>query len=189
MNRTTTALAFCTAAPLVGWIINTAWPAPTYGYRIELALLVVLGVAALWLSKETQTGAVFLYCTFALLSVAALLEHYSSYSGPLVAAPFLGIVLVTLLTRDKRAVVGYGLVSLVAYCAGGILSDDVGLGGVLAFFSAVLTACAAWWVQDCNLKAQLKAVQEQTKQVERGVRYITGALDGYSKTAGERERA
>lgn len=161
--------------PALGLFVNTIAPPERYGYIQEQALLAALALGALWLAQTTVNGAIFLYCSFALVPVGAMLEHYGGAS-PLVLTPLLGIVLVALLTRDERAIVAYGLVALVGSIILGALVDDLGMGGALAFFSGALTACALWWTQDCNLKAELRSVQSKQERVERGLRRITKEL-------------
>lgn len=176
MNRVTITLILCTVFPAIGWIVNTVWPAPVYGYKMELALLVVLGVVALWVARANQARVIFAYFSLALVPVGMMLEHYGKGGSALVLTPLLGVALVAILTHCERIVVSYGVVALCACCVTGITTGDLGLGGALAFLSGGLTAGALWWVRDCSVKVQLQDIQSQQKAVERGLSRITKEL-------------
>ena len=176
MKRTTIALSLCTTFPAVGWLANTVSPAPVYGYKSELAFLVALGLVTLWLFRTNLARAIFLYFSLALIPVGMMLEHYGKGGSPLMLSPLLGIVFVTLVTRNERAIIGYGLVALVAGLAFGVLVGDVGAGVVLAFLCGGLTAGALWWNEDFNLKKELRKIQRKQENVNKGMQQIAKEL-------------
>jgi len=163
------------AVPVLGLLINTIAPPESNGYIQELSLLIAVALVALRLTQTTANGAVFLYCSLALVPVGVMLARYGDTSL-LVLTPLFGIALVTLLTRDEHAVVGYGPIALIASLIFGVAVDDLGLGGALAFLSGGLTGCALWWTQDCNLKSELEEIQARQKDTDRSLRKITGEL-------------
>ena len=161
--------------PTLGLFVNTIFPPEKYGYIQEQALLIIWALVAVGLVRVTVNGATIFYCSFALVPVGMMLKHYGDFS-PLVFVPLLGVALVTLLTRNERAIVMYGPVALISSVIFGVLVDDLGLGGALAFLSGALTACALWWTQAYNLKAQLMEIGDRQENIDRGLNRITGEL-------------
>lgn len=143
IQRHTWAFIALAAIPALGLLVNTTWPPDNYAYSTEQFFLCLLALGALWVSRATVTGAVFLYSCLALLPVGAMLEYYTWLDGGfsvLELTPLAGIVLVAWLARDERATLLYGGIAIITSSVlTGVIRGDVGQAGALSFLCGLLT--------------------------------------------------
>lgn len=188
------ALWACTIVPALGWIYNTVDPPESYGYLSELALLVLFGLAALWLSRDAPEVAVTLYYSAALLPVAAMVQYQQAHEGgwtALIVFPFAGVFIVSLLTHHTWGTIAYTVAASLAGFVIGLLYNDVGgavgLLFITGFTGAIMARGCARHVTKEQAEAA-RAVKEQLERacadvegVQRGLKKITGALGHVSK--------
>lgn len=140
-------LATLAAFSALGICYNTVSPPETYGYISEQTLVFLFALAALWLSRETINGAVFLFFSGALLPVMAMVERFHADTGQQViwiAAPFIGILAVAALTQDIKIIVAYTAIALVADFMIGVIYTDVGQAGALGILTLLTGATRAY---------------------------------------------
>lgn len=175
-------LAALTVLAGAGLTINLLWPPTTYGYEPEQALLVALGIMALWLSRYAVNIAVTLYCSLALLPVLAMMEYHQRVQGgewaKLTAVPFVGVFVVAALTRDGPAVVGYTICATVANCVIGAIYGDAGAAGALVVITIVAgMAWGAWCRREQNNAVDNAAIRESQKEIQRGMKLIDAGME------------
>lgn len=181
IKRHTAALFVLAFIPALGLLVNVVDPPAHNGYYQEQALLLVLALAALWVSRDNPTGAIWLYCALALLPVWGMVEAHQAGADNMLALvyvvfPFVGLAIIAATTRDERAVLAYVL-PMAAYGHGiGMSFGEDGLSGILIMASALGTLGMMWIVNDCNLKTRLAETCEKLERVEMGQKRITGEL-------------
>lgn len=132
-------------------LVNLAAPPANYGYLPEMALLLIVGLGALWISRDSIPAAVGLYFSLALLPVYSMLERYANSGaffswGPLeLAAPIFGMLAVSVLSRDARAAIGYTIAALAASAGTGWVYNDAGAAGSLITMTSIAGAAGAIW--------------------------------------------
>lgn len=168
-NPALAALCGCTAFSAAGWVANIVWPASIYGYLHEQALLVVIGLGALWRFRESPTAAVTLYFAGALLPVGAMIEYCAPTLTPLIAIPPVGVFVVAVLTRHIWGTLAYTGAAILTSLIIGAVYGDAGGGVALAFITAVLGGAKAY---KCNKEQD---ALNRLGIIERGLsRYVGG---------------
>ena len=175
-------LAICTIVPALGLSANLLWPAPTHGYEAELALLIILGVLALWLTRHTIKAAVFLYCVLALFPVGSMLEYHASKLGGtgawLMGVPLVGLLMVGALTGCSWATAAYIPVAITGgLFAGGIYSNE-GAMGALAGGALIIGIIAIIFCQKWQARDMLSSATGRIDSIQRGLDQIQEEING-----------
>jgi len=167
-------LWFCVIVSILGIIVNILWPPEIYDYLSEMALVLAFALAALWLSRETVDGAIFLFCAGVLMPVLAMIERFHADTDQQViwiAAPLVGVLTVAALTQNIKAIVAYTFIALIADCFIGAIYQDVGQAGALCILTFLTGATRA---HRCHRK---QAALIELGIIERGLAGYVGGRE------------
>jgi len=169
-RREIIALNIMVLVPATGLVVNLIWPPEQHGYIVEMSLLLVLALGAMWLSFHAPRMAMLLYSTFALLPVGAMLEYWMEISdgfSVLALIPVLGIWMVAFATRHYLTTLIYGIIAFCASAIYGNIDGDLGQAGALVFVSALVTFWALRWVEctGVHIRGEYEKLQREVQEI------------------------
>lgn len=141
-------LLVCAGLSAGGILFNVLFPPEKNAYLVEQALILLLALIALAISRRNIDRAVAFFFSAALAAILIAMARFPG-DGQIIwaAAPFVFALVVAALTMNRDAIIIYGIVALIADCIIGAIYGDAGLAGALMILtgftaSAFVVLCA-----------------------------------------------
>jgi hypothetical protein len=164
-----------------GLAYNLLDPPTVYAYLWELAVLSIIGLAALIIWTRSHTRAILLYGFASLVPVLVIMYHQVSIVGgvhsSLQYAPVIGVAAVALLTGRARWTLAYTAWALIVNGVTIVIYSDAGKAGELWAFTSTVGALAVYGCLMLNDQRREQAIIRRTQSELKGaMRDLGGEL-------------